>query len=192
MFENTLIDAFSRTPYQVVPILFVPATVGMLWLSLQGGISWVASLGVALMGFVWWTFLEYWAHRTLFHWTPPGRWGERFHFILHGVHHQWPNDRFRLVFPAALSLSLYALFLGLHALLLGGWAFAFQAGVGVGYMTYDLTHYYVHHGRAKKGRMRRLRQHHILHHFKSGYTGKFGVSTTFWDRVFRTMEMRKA
>ena len=192
MFENTLVDAFSRTPYQMVPLLFTPAAAWMVYLSRISHVGWLTTVGLAVAGFVWWTFLEYWLHRTLFHWTPKAAWGERFHFILHGVHHELPHDRYRLVFPAALSLGLFAVFFAIHWVALGTSAFAFHAGMTVGYMTYDLTHYYVHHGRAQSGRMRRLRQHHILHHFKAGHVGKFGVSTTLWDRVFGTLEMRPA
>ena len=190
MFENAFVDAFSRTPFWVVPLVFGPAVVGLWLLSGTLGIGVWATVALTVGGFVWWTLLEYWLHRTLFHWEPPGKLGERFHFILHGVHHQWPNDRLRLVFPVVLSLGLFAMFGALHLLALGRFGVAFHAGLTIGYITYDMTHYYLHHGRAQSGRMRRLRQHHILHHFKKGHDGKFGVSTTVWDRVFGTMEMR--
>ncbi|MEM9195699.1 MAG: sterol desaturase family protein [Myxococcota bacterium] len=192
MFENKFIDLFSRTHFLTVAIVYVPASLALLyysWVSL--GVSWWLTLALAAVGFVAWTLLEYWLHRTLFHWIPTARWGPRFHFFLHGVHHDWPNDKYRLVMPPAVSGALFFLFLGLSLLVFGttyGWAF--HAGLTIGYMNYDLTHYYLHHGKAKKGRMRRLRQHHIIHHFKKGHTGKFGVSTTVWDRVFRTLESR--
>lgn len=191
MFESEFVDAFSRTAYWVVPLIYVPAIALLLSYSAQLGVSWPAMGGLAFAGFVWWTLMEYWLHRTLFHWEPPGKLGERFHFILHGVHHQWPDDRLRLVFPVALSMTLFWIFCGLSVALLGTFGWAFHAGLVVGYITYDLTHYYLHHGRAKQGRMRRLRQHHVIHHFKKGHEGKFGVSTTIWDRVFGTMEMKR-
>ena len=34
------------------------------------------------------------------------------HFIIHGVHHDHPNDKLRLVMPPAVSIPLAALFFG--------------------------------------------------------------------------------
>jgi sterol desaturase/sphingolipid hydroxylase (fatty acid hydroxylase superfamily) len=192
MFENKFIDLFSRTHFLTVPILYVPATAILVAYSIVvKDVHWLATIGLVAGGFAWWTFVEYWLHRTLFHWTPKAKWGERFHFFLHGVNHSWPDDRYRLVMPPTVSLTLFWVFLAMNWLLFDRYGFAFHAGMTVGYMTYDLTHYYTHHGRAKAGRMRRLRQHHMHHHFRKGHTGKFGVSTTVWDRVFGTFEMKR-
>jgi sterol desaturase/sphingolipid hydroxylase (fatty acid hydroxylase superfamily) len=192
MFENEFIDLFSRTHFMTVPILYVPACIVLLWYGYAThGVGVWASVAFAFGGFAFWTLMEYWLHRTLFHWIPAAKWGERFHFFLHGVHHNWPHDKYRLVMPPTVSMTIFWVFLGLNLLVMGGYGFAFHAGLTAGYMTYDLTHYYTHHGRAKSGRMRQLRQHHMHHHFKKGHVGKFGVSTTIWDRVFGTLEMRK-
>lgn len=189
MFRSDFIDFFSRTHFSVVPIMFVPASAWLLWYSVaRAGVSWVASLGLAIGGFLAWTLSEYWLHRTFFHWEPPGRWGERMHFLVHGVHHKWPNDRYRLVMPPAVSLTLFVVFLALFLLLLGWtYAWAFHAGYVVGYMFYDLMHYYVHHGRPKSAYLKRLRKHHMVHHFKTPHA-RYGVSSKFWDYVFRTVE----
>ena len=48
-----------------------------------------------------WTLTEYWLHRLVFHWEPDHPLGRRLHFIIHGVHHDHPNDRMRLVMPPA-------------------------------------------------------------------------------------------
>ena len=63
-----------------------------------------------------WTLTEYWLHRLVFHWEPKFRGGDRLHFIIHGVHHDHPNDAMRLVMPPAVSVPLAALFLGLYVL----------------------------------------------------------------------------
>lgn len=189
MFKSDFIDFFSRTHFSVVPILFVPASAWLLWYSVaRAGVSWGATVGLAVAGFLAWTLSEYWLHRTFFHWEPPGRWGERMHFLVHGVHHKWPNDKYRLVMPPAVSLTLFVVFLALF-LLLFGWtyAWAFHAGYVVGYMYYDLMHYYVHHGRPKSAYLKRLRKHHMVHHFKTP-DARYGVSSKFWDYIFRTTQ----
>lgn len=187
MFESDFFDVFSRTHFAMVPIIYVPAAAAMAWYSVvHVGLSgWVVA---ALMvgGFGAWTFSEYWLHRTLFHWIPKGRFGERMHFLIHGVHHNWPNDKYRLVMPPAASLLLFVVFLGLFVVLLGTrYCWAFHAGYTIGYMAYDMMHYYVHHGRPKSRYLKELRRHHMVHHFKSPDL-RYGVSSKFWDFVFRT------
>ncbi|HEY6560365.1 MAG TPA: sterol desaturase family protein [Polyangiaceae bacterium] len=187
MFASDLVDFFSRTHPVVVPVLFVPASLGLLWQSVtQANVSLVASLGLALTGFFAWTLTEYWLHRLFFHWQPGGKWGERMHFLVHGVHHKWPRDKYRLVMPPAVSISLFFAFLGIFYLILGvRFMWAFHAGFVVGYMVYDLTHYYIHHFSPKSEYGRKLKKHHMLHHFKS-HDSRFGVSNMVWDRVFDT------
>jgi hypothetical protein len=52
-----------------------------------------------LAGIAIWTLTEYWLHRLVFHWQPKFPGGDRLHFIIHGVHHDHPNDAMRLVMP---------------------------------------------------------------------------------------------
>lgn len=104
---------------------------------------------------------------------------------MHGVHHDWVEDRYRLVMPPAASLGLGVLFFALWYVFLGTAVFPFFAGHVVGYLCYDMTHYYVHHGKVRGTVFKRLRAHHMNHHHnKEGR--KYGVSSTLWDHVFRT------
>jgi sterol desaturase/sphingolipid hydroxylase (fatty acid hydroxylase superfamily) len=187
MFESDLFDLFSRTHPAAVPILFVPANAFLLWFghTARGTSIWVSALLFAAGMFAW-TFAEYWMHRTFFHWVPKARWGERFHFLLHGVHHHWPHDKYRLVMPPAVSISLFFLFLGLFVVVLGGgYAWGFHSGFVTGYVFYDLTHYFVHHYNPKSKYFLRLKKHHMLHHFKEHHS-RYGVSSKLWDHVFGT------
>jgi 4-hydroxysphinganine ceramide fatty acyl 2-hydroxylase len=46
-------------------------------------------------------------HRFLFHvdeWLPDNRWALAAHFLLHGVHHYLPTDRYRLPDQQGLNL----------------------------------------------------------------------------------------
>ncbi len=186
MFENKFIDGFSRVPWYLVPIVYVPVITALAWWGFAGmHLPILPSLGLAAAGMFTWTFAEYWLHRTLFHWVPRASWGPRFHFFLHGVHHDYVDDHLRLVMPPAASLGLGALFFGMWYLVLGSWVFPFFAGHVLGYVAYDMTHYYVHHGKPTSAWFKRLRAHHMNHHHnKEGR--KYGVSSTLWDHVFRT------
>ena len=187
MFQSDLVDFFSRTHWSAIPALFLPgAIVPFAYGLFHEGLLWSSAVSVASAGFVTWTLVEYWLHRTFFHWHPGGTWGDRMHFWVHGVHHLWPHDRFRLVMPPAVGLSLYCLCLGIFHLLLGSrWAWCFHAGFVLGYVHYDLMHYYLHHGRPRHEYLKRLKRHHLLHHFKDDRS-RFGVSNRGWDWVFGT------
>lgn len=187
IFQTAWLDRLSRTPWFVVPTLFVPAALG-LWLWGASLVGAGAALGLAAAGALAWTLAEYWLHRTLFHWQPKSPWGPRLHFFLHGVHHAMPHDPYRLVMPLFVSIPLFFAFLGFWQLTLGPWAPGFHAGFVLGYVAYDLTHYFVHHGRPRSRWMRLLRGHHMSHHFnRQQQERRFGVSTRLWDRVFGTL-----
>ena len=62
-----------------------------------------------------------------------------------------------------------------------------MVGVDVGYMAYDLTHYYLPHGRAERGVYAELRRAHMRHHYKDSTLG-FGLSNSAWDVVFGTTQ----
>lgn len=187
MFESDLIDFFSRTHPGVVPALFVPASGALVYYGLRhAGLGVLASVLLFAAGFVVWTLTEYWLHRTFFHWQPGGAWGERLHFLVHGVHHKWPKDKYRLVMPPAVSITLFFVFLGIFYLVVGAaLVWPFHAGFTIGYMTYDLTHYYIHHFNPKTKYGLALKKHHMLHHFKDP-SSRYGVSNMLWDGVFGT------
>ncbi len=110
--------------------------------------------------------------------------------MLHGVHHKWPRDRYRLVMPPAISAPLAILFFFLWTVVLGDGSWAFHAGFIAGYMWYDLGHYMIHHKKAQSEWFKKLRKHHLVHHApRFADDAKFGVSTTLWDHVFRTYEV---
>lgn len=188
MFDRDIFDVFSRTHPAVVLILYVP---GVALPLAYGAIRWhvglASSLGLFGAGFLGWTLTEYWLHRLVFHYKARGPLGERIHFLIHGVHHQWPKDKYRLVMPPAVSLVLYFAFGILFYTLLGPrWMWPFHAGFVGGYLAYDMTHYATHHLRPKTRWGHLLRRHHFLHHFKDECQ-RFGVSSPMWDWVFGTM-----
>ena len=144
------------------------------------------------LGLLIWTLTEYWLHRLVFHWEPDHPLGSRLHFIIHGVHHDHPNDRLRLVMPPAASLPLAALFLGAFTLIFGTpAAYPIFAGLIVGYLAYDYTHYHLHHHTPRTKLGKRLREQHMRHHFQDHRYG-YGVSSPLWDVVFRTLPRKRS
>jgi sterol desaturase/sphingolipid hydroxylase (fatty acid hydroxylase superfamily) len=188
MFDRDLFDVFSRTHPAIVPILYVPgAALPLIYGIVRQQVSVLAAAGLFSTGFISWTLTEYWLHRLVFHYPARGPIGARIHFYIHGVHHQWVKDKYRLVMPPAVSLTLYFLFAVLfHALFGPRWAWPFHSGFVAGYLAYDMTHYATHHLRPRTRWGQLLRKHHFLHHFKDD-NQRFGVSTPVWDWVFGTI-----
>jgi dihydroceramide fatty acyl 2-hydroxylase len=185
MFENKWLDKVSRVHPLVPLFLFVPAIVALLVLGFVNGIGAMAAVWV-LGGYIVWTLTEYWLHRLVFHFEPDHGIGARLHWIMHGVHHDHPNDPMRLVMPPSVSVPLSSLFiLGFYAVL-GSPAFMpFGAGFLAGYLYYDMLHYHVHHHVPTTALGKRLRELHMRHHFQDHDRG-YGVSAPFWDHVFGT------
>ena len=191
MFESRWLDACSRVHPSVPVILFAPAIAILMTLGIER-VGAVGAVAWALGGYVFWTLTEYWMHRIVFHFEPEDGIGARLHWIIHGVHHDHPNDRMRLVMPPSVSVPLAIGFYVLFLLVLGGTvAPAFGAGFLVGYLIYDMTHYHVHHHTPRTRAGRRLREAHMRHHFQDDTRG-FGVSAPWWDHIFGTAPKRAA
>ena len=189
MFESDVLDRLSRVHPAVPVVLFGPA-IAVLFVLGQRGTPPLEVAGLLLAGYVFWTLTEYWMHRLVFHFEPEKGIGARVHWIIHGVHHDHPNDPLRLVMPPSVSVPLALAFYGLFALVLGTpAAHLFGAGFLAGYLLYDMTHYHVHHHspRTRVGKV--LRELHMRHHFQDDTRG-FGVSAPFWDHVFGTPQRR--
>jgi dihydroceramide fatty acyl 2-hydroxylase len=185
MFESRVLDALSRVHPAVPVIIFVPVIVILAAWGLQT-LSVLVAVALAAAGYALWTLFEYWLHRVVFHFEPEDGFGARMHWIIHGVHHDHPNDPMRLVMPPAVSIPLGAIVFGVLYLVLGAhYAAAAGAGFFTGYLVYDMTHYYLHHFRPQGWLGRMLRERHMRHHFQDDTQG-FGISAPYWDEVFRT------
>lgn len=185
MFESRVLDACSRVHPSVPILIFMPVIVALAAWQLSF-LSALATVGLLVLGYALWTLFEYWLHRLVFHFEPDHGLGARMHWIIHGVHHEHPNDPLRLVMPPAVSIPLGALVFGaLYAALGKRYAPGVGAGFFTGYLAYDMLHYYVHHFRPQSRVGRMLRERHMRHHFQDDTRG-FGISAPYWDEVFGT------
>jgi dihydroceramide fatty acyl 2-hydroxylase len=190
MFKSGLLDRFTRVHHLVPLFLFAPVIALLLALGVDR-LDPLRALGFAVAGYAFWTLTEYWMHRVVFHFEPEEGIGARLHWMIHGVHHDHPNDPLRLVMPPSVSVPLAALFYGLFVLVLGdGRALAFGGGFLAGYLAYDMIHYALHHHVPKSRLGKWLRELHMRHHFQDDERG-FGISAPYWDWVFRTVPGRR-
>jgi sterol desaturase/sphingolipid hydroxylase (fatty acid hydroxylase superfamily) len=187
MFENPILEWGSRVHPVVPPLIYLPV-IGYLIARAIGheNLSVASVVGVFALGIVAWSLTEYMLHRFVFHLEPDSHWGRRLHFVIHGVHHDFPHDPMRLVMPPSVSIPLAIAFWFLFRAVLGpAWALPAFAGFLLGYLVYDMSHYHMHHHRSKNRLSLALRRYHYRHHFQQSDRG-FGVTSPVWDRVFRT------
>ncbi|KAJ5167307.1 Ceramide very long chain fatty acid hydroxylase SCS7 [Penicillium canariense] len=189
LFGNIL-EPLSKTAWYVVPMIWLPLVFYGTMVGAQGLGNPTAAAAYWIGGVCLWTLIEYILHRFLFHvdkWLPDNRVGLTLHFLLHGIHHYLPMDRYRLVMPPTLFVILAAPFWKLaHTIFFYNWFAAVQVFCGgvFGYVCYDLTHYFLHH-RNLPLYYKELKKYHLQHHYADFENG-FGVTSRFWDRVFGT------
>jgi sterol desaturase/sphingolipid hydroxylase (fatty acid hydroxylase superfamily) len=185
MFDTKWLDKVSRVHWSVPLFIFVPTIVVLLVIGFMHHVG-ARAVGWIAGGYLIWTLTEYWLHRIVFHFEPDHGIGVRLHWIIHGVHHDHPNDPMRLVMPPSLSVPLAALFVFVFYAIFGSPGFLpLSAGFLAGYLGYDMLHYHVHHRTATTRLGKWLRELHMRHHFQDHDRG-YGVSAPFWDHVFGT------
>ncbi|KAK4986977.1 fatty acid alpha-hydroxylase [Elasticomyces elasticus] len=189
LFGNFL-EPLSKTAWYVVPMVWLPPVMYGTWLASQNLPNVFQLAAYWIVGLCIWTLVEYGLHRCLFHLDnhlPDNRVSITLHFLLHGIHHYLPMDRYRLVMPPTLFVVLATPFWKLaHTVFFYNWyaAVAVFCGGIFGYICYDLTHYFLHH-HTLPAYYRELKRYHLQHHF-ADYENGFGVTSRFWDRVFKT------
>ncbi|PQB04853.1 sterol desaturase family protein [Aureitalea marina] len=191
IFKNPVLESLTKTnPIQNI-IVYGLTIAALIYVAVDWiGLSPLMVLGLFVSGIFVWTFAEYMLHRFLFHWVTEAKWSQRFHFIMHGSHHQHPKDEERLLMPPVPGLIMASVLFGIFFLIfwIAGYSdltFGFFPGFFSGYLMYSFVHRATHTMKPPK-RFRHLWHHHSLHHYR--FPDKaFGVSNTFWDRVFGTM-----
>lgn len=167
LFGNFL-EPLSKTAWYIIPIVWLPPVTYGTMLGFAGLGNPAAAAAYWIGGLCLWSLIEYILHRFLFHverynpslfyiyqssnrplrWLPDNRVGLTLHFLLHGIHHYLPMDKYRLVMPPTLFVVLAAPFWKLaHTVFFYNWYAAVTVYCGgiFGYICYDLTHYFLHH-----------------------------------------------
>ncbi len=187
MFKSPVLDKLSRIHWSVPLFIFVPVVLFCLYRSVFSlHIGALAIVIFFIAGLFAWSLVEYVLHRWVFHTELPGELGRRIHFIMHGVHHDYPNDTHRLVMVPSLSIPLATLFYFIFWVLVGPvYVAPLFAGLVTGYLFYDMTHYAIHHYGFKNKYWLKLKVNHMKHHYQQPHRG-YGVSSTVWDEIFQS------
>ena len=183
MFINDFLESLSKIHFSVPLFIYVPVIAICTYKAFINHISIGAYALYFVFGILIWTATEYVLHRYIFHYAPKSKWGLRIHFIFHGVHHDYPRDPKRLVMVPSVSLPLAVAFYFLFALFLSpSHLYSFFSGFVFGYLVYDMIHYAIHHANLKSPFLKKIKQHHMLHHYDDSSKG-YGVSSVLWDKI---------
>ena len=188
-FASDFLEVLSRTVWWVIPIIWLPV-IGLLIKYSSQHIGIMPALAAASGGVFLWSAIEYILHRFVFHiddYLPDHSLFLMLHFTFHGVHHYFPMDRLRLVFPPVLCVIIATMLYGIFSIFLPHfYAVGMISGGLLGYVGYDMTHYYIHHGEAMGTHLSQMKSYHLDHHYKD-FTVGYGITTKFWDRIFGTV-----
>jgi len=191
VFNNPLLESLTHVHPATPLLLWGPVVVWLIWRSFAvHRLSVAAVLGLAMLGLFCWSLSEYLLHRYLFHLRPTGPFRARLQFMIHGLHHDDPEDPTRLVLPPVPTFLGAVVFFTFFRLVLGPVraepVFAFFA---VGYLLYDYIHYASHASVLWTRVGRTLKRNHMLHHYATP-DAHWGVSAPLWDYVFGTTDSR--
>lgn len=194
LFGPTWLENLTKTPWWLVPTFWIPSILYIIHVGVREHLTPDPKLldhitptvfGCLVFGVIIWSLLEYSLHRWVFHLDPKeSRFLHTFHFLLHGLHHKVPFDPYRLVFPPVPAVLLASFFYQPVRLLLP-YPQIMLAGGLIGYLAYDMIHYYIHYGSPSGGHLYHMKRYHYQHHFVYHELG-FGISSTVWDKVFGT------
>lgn len=122
----------------------------------------MATIFLFILGFIFYSFVEYATHRWLLHGPMKAT---------HQIHHRYParnsQTTMLVVVPVAVTVTVLC-------------GLTFAVGMVVCWLVSGRLHQRLHVGTGPVG----LQAHHMLHHRRTNKN--FGVSTTLWDRLFRT------
>lgn len=190
LFNNAFLEYMTKAPAPVSAAIYITIALALLYIGYLGQVvnSALTALTLFCGALFFWTFFEYFFHRYINHldeYFPQSEWAHTIAYTIHGVHHEYPRDKERLIMPPIPGLLILGVIYLVYGLLLGDLVYIFMPGFMCGYLLYTYVHFSVHKQKVPAFLKVQYR-HHALHHYK--YPEKaFGVSTTFWDRVFGTM-----
>ncbi len=193
MFQNDIVESLTKCAWYVPLLFWIPVILYELrrYTLLMGGVDNIPllpTLAAATVGMISWLFFEYTLHRYVFHIPTSSYTGNIIHFLIHGHHHITPMDFDRLVFPPVPAMMLAAPFyFGAPRLLGVTLGYPWLIGFCVGYLVYDMTHFFIHHHVPRNAFMRAQKRRHVFHHYFDPAVN-FGISNPLFDYVFRTVK----
>ena len=172
----------SKTGYYADFVCFPLLLLAMVMVTVASTTSWLwIDWSLAFfIGVASWTLLEYVLHRVVFHHAWPFR-------PMHALHHASPTAMIGTPIWITIPIMGIGIFLPLWREIGFNLASGLITGLMLGYLWYVVVHHAVHHWRARPGTyLDGAKRRHAQHHHLTVQPCNFGVTTAFWDRLFRT------
>ena len=99
VYKNEFLEKYFAQAHPITPGIWFGWIVAYGLYVAFTAFPWYLGLLAFLGGVTITTLIEYFLHRFGFHFVPKSQSGRLNHFILHGYHHEFPNDPMRLVLP---------------------------------------------------------------------------------------------
>lgn len=187
LFPNEFIESFTKCPWYYPLVFWLPIFVVLTWYYIIPGNTLFTFIPLFLIGYFSWLSFEYSLHRFIFHMNTKNYFMNIIHFLIHGQHHITPMDCNRLVFPPIPAVLVSSPVLITMPYLLGkSYGCAFLLGFGVGYLAYDMTHYWIHHSVPSWSFLKNQKTRHIHHHYFQPDVN-FGISNPLIDIICGTL-----
>jgi len=195
IFVSDWFEKLTFCPWWYVPLWAIPCAAYLIASGAKAaGLTVGQAAALTVAGLPCWHLIEYVIHRFVFHMKPSdwSSWFNAGHFLAHGVHHKYPYDPSRLVFPPVLALLTVPVVAWLVQLVITGplgvdpaSATVIVGGGVLGYLSYDMMHYATHFASLPPW-LQAWRKYHMMHHGQGNDNSRFGITTTFFDILFGT------
>jgi sterol desaturase/sphingolipid hydroxylase (fatty acid hydroxylase superfamily) len=163
----------------------------VLGLGLRSGHP-ILALVFYLAGVPIWTLVEYLFHRYVLHGRFPAGQGLIKRFLherldpLHWEHHERPLDGMHISGELKDLLPLFGIAAPL-SFLFPIWTMpVLLAGVVQSYVIEEWIHHSTHFYKFRNRYFRYIKRHHFYHHTRPGMEMGYGLTSGFWDVVFKT------
>jgi len=180
MFENPLLERLSHVHPATPFVIYIPVVATLLYFAVASGVAALELTAAFVVGVVFWTFIEYFLHRFVFHIPQTNKVFKAIYFYSHGIHHDAPRDATRLVMPPGASIPLAVGFFFLFRWLSPSYYLPFLAGFIAGYVIYDFLHFAVHFFQFKNSYFKWIKRNHMMHHYRAP-TKNYGFTSPVWD-----------
>jgi len=191
LFQNPIIESLTKCPWYYPLVFWIPILSYYAVDVFFKGQTLPSFLLCLICGYLFWLSFEYSLHRFIFHMKTSNYFMNILHFLIHGHHHITPMDGDRLVFPPAPAVLIVSpLWLALPLLFGHANGYSLLVGFGIGYLAYDMTHYWIHHVVPENGFLKAQKSRHIHHHYFSP-DANFGISNPLFDVICSTLAKPK-
>lgn len=183
MFKSPLLEGLTFLRFSHFLIVWIPVVGANVYLSAMELRNPLASVASVLSALAMWWLIEYVLHRYVFHSGPDRGLTGLAH--IHGCHHRDADDRLRNLTPLSVTIPVGILVYFSTQYLLGEYfGRLWFSSFAVGYVVFEIVHYWCHRARDGNRAFGFLIRHHGLHHHNG--SGNFSVSLPILDRLMGT------